>query len=129
MAAARRLPATPPSALHAFYERSTLPAERALLDEASWNDLDLPAVFERMDRSVSLPGRLAFFRMLRTPCAAAAVLEERERVVSRLAPDRPLAVALAAELERLERSSSVEELVGLLWDAPPTLAAGWLYTL
>jgi len=116
--------------LRAFVASSTVEQDRLLLDEPTWDDLDMDTVVERLDRTASLPGRMAFYRMLRTPSASASVLAERERLIGLFEKDQGLAAALREELVRLNRTVRVDELVQLLWGEPPeALPFPWVYPL
>jgi len=92
--------------LRAFVASSTVDEDHLLLDEPTWDDLDLDAVAERLDRTVSLPGRMVLYRMLRTPSLSASVLAERERLIGLFEKDQGLSAALREELARLNRTGS-----------------------
>jgi hypothetical protein len=116
--------------LRAFVAASTVEQDRVLLDEPTWDDLDMDAVAERLDRTASLPGRMVLYRMLRTPSSSASVLAERERLVGLFEKDQGLAAALGGELVRLNRTVRVDELVRLVWGEPPeALPFPWVYPL
>ena len=118
------------AALRAFVAASTAVEDRVLLDDHTWDDLDMDAVAERLDRSVSLPGKMVLYRMLRTPTPSATVLSERERAIGEFERDRALCAAVSSELARLDRTVNAQELVGLLWgEPPPPLPSRWIYPL
>jgi len=128
--AGRETPPVERGTLCAFVAASTVDEDRLLLDEPTWDDLDLDAVAEHLDRTVSLPGRMVLYRMLRTPSLSASVLAERERLIALFEKDQGLGAALREELARLNRTVSAEELVRLLWGAPPeALPFPWVYPL
>jgi DNA mismatch repair ATPase MutS len=128
--AGRETPPVERATLRAFVASSTVDEDHLLLDQPTWDDLDLDAVAERLDRTESLPGRMVLYRMLRTPSLSASVLAERERLIGLFEKDQGLGTALREELARLNRTVSAEELVRLLWGEPPeALPFPWVYPL
>jgi len=101
-----------------------------LVDDHTWNDLDMDAVCARIDRTVSIPGRMALRRMLRSAVPSTGALTERDALIGALAPARETARALRSELTRLDRTAGAEDLASLLWKHPPEgLPHGWTYRL
>ena len=101
-----------------------------LVDEHTWNDLDMDAVCARIDRTVSIPGRMALRRMLRSAVPSTEALAERDALIGALAPARENARALRGELTLLDRTAGAEDLASLLWEHPPEgLPHGWAYRL
>jgi hypothetical protein len=116
------------SAQRTFIEGSTSEDDRALLDEHTWDDLDMDAVADRLDRSVSLIGRMALRRLLRTPTTSGATLAERERLLGVFERDPHVGPALRKELARAHRAVNADDLVGLLWGEPPAPSPlAWVY--
>jgi hypothetical protein len=107
------------------YRRWTFAApvdDTSRVDDQTWADLDMDRVFACADRTLSGPGRLVLYRMLRTPTASPRTLEERDRAIALFSADARLrddvrgAVAGAGRLCRAEA-----DLADLLWeneDAP-----------
>jgi hypothetical protein len=93
--------------------------EEALVDEQTWNDLDMDAVCARIDRSVSTPGRMALYRLLRSASPSAAELSERDALIGALGPRGTAGETVRGALSRLERTAGAEELMSLLWEGPP----------
>ena len=98
------------------------------VDESTWRDLDLDAVFASLDRTVTRPGRLTLYRWLRRP-SAPAVLAERLRAVRGFEADPTAAEALGRELAALSDWRDGREVVDLLWDELPEQEAVWPYQL
>jgi hypothetical protein len=101
-----------------------------LVDEHTWNDLDMDAVTGRIDRTVSIPGRMALRRLLRSAVASTGTLTERDALIGALAPGRDATRILRGELVRLDRDAGAEDLASLLWEHPPEgLPHGGAYRL
>jgi hypothetical protein len=123
-----------PSALRRLFVMCEGPARSpAALDDATWDDLDMDAVFERVDRTLSTPGEYALYEILRTPQLDPSPLAARERAIETLGRDDAVRVALRSELDRLGRRS-VDAMARLLWGKGPVgrpnrallIAQGWL---
>jgi hypothetical protein len=64
------------------YHRALTEADRGdALDERTWTDLDLDAVFASIDRTVSEPGRQLLYHVLRTPTCDRERLRRFESIV------------------------------------------------
>ena len=109
------------------YHRHLPDADRATaLDDRTWNDLDLDAVFAAIDRTASEPGRQCLYHLLRTPRADGAALHRLETVVRALGADG-VASAADAALRRLDdpRAGQLVEL--LFGELPGRPRAWWLF--
>jgi hypothetical protein len=101
-----------------------------LVDDQTWDDLDMDAVCVRIDRTMSTPGRMGLRRMLRSAVPSREALSERDALIGVLAPGRDGTKALAASLRRLEGLAGAEDLASLLWDHPPeSLPHAWAHRL
>lgn len=90
----------------------------AALDDATWDDLDLDAVFAVLDRTLSAPGEYALYELLRTPSLDAEELAERERRIGAMESAPATRDALRHDLLSLDRSP-IDPLTRLLFgDAP-----------
>jgi hypothetical protein len=98
------------------------------VDDQTWDDLDMDDVCARIDRTVSVPGRMGLSRFLRSAVPSREVLSERDRLIEALAPGRDVTRALVGALRRLERVAGAEDLASLLWEHPPEgLPHAWAY--
>lgn len=52
-----------------------------VIDDITWNDLDMDRVFSRMDYTFSATGEEMLYRMLRCPCKEESELKEREILI------------------------------------------------
>lgn len=78
------------------------PGRGAPLDDRTWADLDMDAVFARLDHCVSVPGAQYLYRMLRRCEDDGAVLAERSRQCDALAADARLRESVQLALGGLE---------------------------
>jgi len=92
------------------------------IDDQTWRDLEMDRVYSRADRTMSTPGRLVLYHLLRAPTSSVARLQARDRTIEALASDRVTRDAVRLELSRLGRSSRSESgLTELLWGEAPDL--------
>ncbi|MDO5300186.1 MAG: hypothetical protein Q4F18_12205 [Clostridia bacterium] len=80
-------------------ERGTL--EPCAVDEITWNDLDMDAVFARLDRACSNVGEEVLYDMLHRSDASDAALARRARIVGAVAQDAQCRTRMRMALSRL----------------------------
>jgi hypothetical protein len=102
---------------------------RERVDERTWVDLDLDAVFARLDRNESTLGQQMLYDILRTPHVDAARLERFDRLATHLGASQKLREALQVELARLSqpRGHFLPHL--FLAPLPERVAVPFLYPL
>lgn len=71
------------------------------LDDGTWSDLDLEAVFGRIDRTLSAVGAQTLYKMLRCPPIDLELVRRREALVRAVAVDAEDRVRMQAVLVRL----------------------------
>jgi hypothetical protein len=99
-----------------------------LVDQQTWDDLDMDAVCAHIDRTLSTPGRISLRRMLRSTVPSMEALADRDALIRVVAPGKDVSTALAGALGRLERVTGGEDLAALLWEHPPEgLPYPWVY--
>ena len=91
-------------------------------DDQTWKDLNLHAVFNRIDRTYSTPGELELYHFVRLIESSPERLAERDRVVSCLQENRCLRESIQLRLMDLGRTSHVSGVTHLIWngDLPST---------
>ncbi|MEX0892390.1 MAG: hypothetical protein WEB88_09495, partial [Gemmatimonadota bacterium] len=92
-----------------LYARLRSPAAPGSLDERTWRDLDMDAVFARIDRASSGVGQQVLYDLLRHPARDWTELAERDAGVRRLA-ERPAARQAIAEALRSLRGRGTYQL-------------------
>jgi hypothetical protein len=113
-----------------FTEATLSTSSEPLVDEQTWNDLDMDAVYARIDRTASTPGRMVLYRMLRSPGQSRQHLTERATLIRALAPQGEAGLTLRTEVARLEHTAGAEDLMALLWEDPPEeLKHPWVHQI
>ena len=88
------------------------------LDERTWQDLDLDAVFVSLDHTASEPGRQALYHRLRTPAMEGASLLHLESVVREVAPHSEQVEGALGKLDDPRAGALVELFYGELPSRP-----------
>ena len=92
-----------------FYHRTTDTCHRAFLrrkqsfviDDITWNDLDLTEVFRRLNYTVTSAGSEELYCMIREPLLEPDEAEKRKDLIHRLEHDKKLLFSLRDTLERI----------------------------
>lgn len=99
------------------------------LDPHTASDLDLPLVFQALDRTVTIPGAQRLYQILHTPRLGPAELERRERLIQLFQRDAGARTQVRRQLARMGDGGS-SDLPDLLWGAVPAPPAPlWLMRL
>ena len=99
--------------------------ENFCVDAITWNDLDLDAVFDTVDHTVSVCGEEYLYTALRMPVTTTEIREERERLMKLSAENQKAREAVLMEAEPGEKGkyllmAGIAVLgIGLLFVLPP----------
>lgn len=97
------------------------------MDERTWRDLDMDAVWSALDRSASQVGAQVLYDRLRRPVSDATALADFEQLVEAFRASDERRARVTRELLRL-RAWHVAALPDLLWgDLPPRSALRWVF--
>jgi len=88
------------------------------LDDGTWNDLDMDAVFALADRTASPTGAQCLYDLLRHPLTDREALEERDRLIEAFRTKRSLREGLQLALRNLE-GGGADVLPDALWSPLP----------
>ncbi len=88
------------------------------VDPRTWPDLDMPLVYETVDRTLTPPGAQSLYRSLATPRTSPAALAQREPMCELFARDERARLAVQVELSRLATDADWN-LPELLWGSLP----------
>ena len=100
---------------------------RYVLDDRTWNDLDLDSIYARMDGTLTIPGELALYSMLRNPLNDAEELQKRSRLIDLFSRDQNIREKFQVPLSKLGKMEDVYHL-DILWeDQPPRNKYAFLY--
>lgn len=95
--------------------------ESFCVDAITWNDLDLDAVFDTVDHTVSVCGEEYLYTALRMPVTTTEIREERERLMKLFAENQKAreAVQKALLLMGKEKMNPPTEEIAVLMEAEP----------
>ncbi len=94
-------------AIRAYHEFAAALDQSNLLDDRTWDDLNLDAVFALLDRTESTIGQQLLYRRLRN-ASRSPTLDSFEILVSRLSTDAPLRERAQMVLSRLRDSAGYD---------------------
>ena len=116
------------SEIGSLFEYSAAKAD-ATIDGQTWDDLDLGAVYHRLDRTLTNPGEAVLYQMMRTPVYEKEKLLERSRFIGFFRGSSAVREKLRMILYRLGRQEQ-NNITPLLWgELPPLSPLRPLYTL
>lgn len=104
---------------------------KSMVDDSTWQDLNLDAVFSMLDRTYTTQGESVLYALLRTPCTpeSAGELQDRHKMMTRLQTDQRTRENLQVILHKLGKSEK-NNLTHLLWDSlPPKNPLAFVYSL
>jgi hypothetical protein len=97
------------------------------VDDQTWNDLNMDAVYSKVDRTLSTAGACLLYRILRTPLTCPETLTQRGRMIRLFQDDSTTRQALHRALLSAGRSNS-RELIALVWaERSGPAERAWLY--
>jgi len=100
-----------------------------VLDDRTWNDLDLDSIYSRMDGTLTIPGELTLYSILRNPLIDAEELQKRSRLIALFYQDRNIREKFQVPLSKLGKMEDVYHL-DILWeDQPSRNKYAFLYNL
>ncbi|MBN1939223.1 MAG: hypothetical protein JW843_06535 [Candidatus Aminicenantes bacterium] len=88
------------------------------LDDRTWSDLDMDAVFSQIDRTLTAPGEQILYRLLRRPSFDDRDIEERRSWITSFSRDKDFRDNSRFFLAKLGRNEG-EGLAEFLWGEPP----------
>jgi len=65
-----------------YYKNLSMNSNNRLIDDITWNDLDMDSVFKRLNSTLSSVGEEYLYALLRRPCMNETELAERRRIIS-----------------------------------------------
>ncbi len=99
-----------------------------VLDDQTWNDLNMNEVYSKIDRTLTNPGECVLYRMLRTPLLSENELLGRNRVIRLLQTDRAIRERIQLDLRRLGRWDT-NVITSLIWgESHPSTPLRRLYS-
>jgi DNA mismatch repair ATPase MutS len=90
-----------------------------VLDDRIWNDLDLDSIYARMDGTLTIPGELTLYSILRNPLISAKQLQKRSRLIDLFSQDQNIREKCQVPLSNLGKMEDVYHL-DILWEDKPS---------
>jgi DNA mismatch repair ATPase MutS len=116
------------SELHAhFIKTQSEDDNRYVIDDRTWNDLDMDLVYAQINRTLTIPGELELYSLLRRPLINREELERRNLLFNLFSQDQDIREKYQVTLSKLGKSEDVYNL-DILWeDQPPPNKYAFLY--
>jgi hypothetical protein len=108
------------AALRHFYELTSRDrlAPAAPVDDQTWSDLNMNALYAQIDHTFSIPGENTLYEMLRQPMVSAEPLAERDKLIGALERSRALREPVQMILHDLGRTTG-QGAADALWTGMP----------
>lgn len=109
------------SELHTHFENAQSGnGYKYALDDRTWDDLDMDLVYAQIDRTLTIPGELTLYSLLRLPLLSEDELVKRDGLIDLFLNDRTIREKYQEALARLGRREDVYHL-DALWEDQPRL--------
>jgi len=118
------------SELHGQFKKTQAEIEnKYVLDDRTWNDLDMDLIHAQMDRTLTIPGELALYSILRNPLVDKDELQKRSRLIDLFSQDQNIREKCQVPLSKLGKMEDVYHL-DILWeDQRPRNKYAFLYNV
>ena len=109
------------SELHAHFENTQSgDGYKYVLDDRTWDDLDMDSVYAKIDRTLTIPGELTLYSLLRLPLFSEEELIKRDGLIGLFLKDRIIREKYQEALTKLGKKEDVYHL-DVLWEDHPQL--------
>jgi len=99
------------------------------LDDRTWNDLDMDSIYAQIDRTLTIPGELSLYSLLRRPLIDEEELNTRNHLINLFFQNQDIREKYQVALSRLGKTEDVYNL-DILWeDRPPPNKHVFLYKI
>jgi len=108
------------SELHTHFKKTQAGEDnKHVLDDRTWNDLDMDLVYTQIDRTITIPGELALYSLLRRPLLNEEELDNRNCLINLFYQEQDIREKHQVALSKLGKMEDVYHL-DILWeDRPP----------
>jgi DNA mismatch repair ATPase MutS len=89
-----------------------------VIDDRTWNDLDMDSVYAQMDGTLTIPGELGLYSILRNPLIDTEQLQKRSRLIDLFLQDQNIREKCQVPLSKLGKMEDVYHL-DILWEDQP----------
>jgi hypothetical protein len=117
------------SELHAHFKKTQAQDDsKYVLDDRTWRDLDMDLVYAQIDRTMTIPGELTLYTLLKRPCFDEEELKKRNCLINLFSQDQNIREKYQIALSKLGKREDVYHL-DILWeDRPPMNKYAFLYS-
>ncbi len=104
------------SELHAHFKKTQAGDDnKYVLDDRTWNDLDMDLVYAQIDRTMTIPGELALYSLLRRPLFNEEELDKRNCLINLFSQEQDIREKHQVALSKLGKMGDVYHL-DILWE-------------
>lgn len=96
------------------------------IDDRTWQDLDMDAIYGKIDRCQTLPGQQYLYYLLRKPEMELAELTRRNSLIKSFETDKSMRESMQIILNRMGTKGG-EGIVSFLWNKLPSTKSIWFY--
>jgi hypothetical protein len=107
-----------------YFELTRNDSPAQFVDDKTWTDLEWPAIFARLDTTMTALGSQVLYRKLRTYVGANEELAQRYAGYVELRRNQPLREAIQLKLEPLGRRTSVADVADRIFGSPLSRPVG-----
>ena len=117
------------SELHDHFKKTQAGDDnKYVLDDRTWNDLDMDLIYAQMDRTMTIPVELALYSLLRRPHLNIEELDKRNYLINLFSQEQKIREKYQVVFSRLGKKADVYHL-DILWeDQPPRNKYAFLYS-
>jgi DNA mismatch repair ATPase MutS len=107
------------SELHTHFKKTQARVRnKYVLDDRTWNDLDMDSVYTQIDRTLTIPGKLSLYSLLRRPLIDEKELKTRNHLINLFFQNQDIREKYQVALSRLGKTEDVYNL-DILWEEQP----------
>lgn len=100
--------------------------ESFFIDDRTWQDLDMDAIYAKIDRCQTLPGQQYLYYLLRKPEMELTELARRNDLIKSFETDKSMRESMQMILNKMGTKGG-EGIVSFLWDKLPSTRSVWFY--
>jgi DNA mismatch repair ATPase MutS len=106
--------------ISSYFNRTQVTEDKKyMLDDRTWNDLDMNLVYSKIDRTLTAPGEQILYSILRKPHIKSNELQKRNRLIKMFFQDQKLRERYQVAFMKLGKEGG-DYLIDLLWGERPT---------
>lgn len=108
------------SDISAYFKKTSVTDDKKfIIDDRTWNDLDMDLIYRQIDRTLTTPGEQILYSILRMPHSKSTELKNRSRLIKLFFQDQKLRERFQIALIKLGKKGG-NYLTDFLWGERPT---------